>query len=207
MKNELNESILMTISAPILSGRSLEAFIDNLKDWKEVGLLSKWSKSRLATKIKLYVEGIDAPYIVNITGLSVEKSDLPKGRTKIKKALAKTMVGKVKSPFRVFNTFSQVGFEDIFETFLDTVEDDFDRDKARKANISDEEWNKFEQEMNTRISQAKKTLKKMKLVEKFQEKILSSSIGINLGGDINKMMGESAKLFSLKEELLMNVRT
>jgi len=189
--NRMNESVLYTITSPILSGRSLQVFSDNMKEWKDTGLITKWKKNRLGSKIHVYFNFAPEPYIVSITGLAIDRADIPRGRKAQKLSLAQSMTGKIKSPFRFFRSFNQEGFADIFESLLDVFEDDIDRDKSKPKGMEDEEWEELKEKIESNIVKAKKALKKMKLVEQLQNKMLSSNIDIKLdGSDFANMIKE-----------------
>lgn len=175
---QINETLMVTITRPLMSGKALQAFNQELKRWKEVGLISKWQKNRLFSKVKIYITGIDEPYIMNITNIMGEDPD-DKGKSK-KEKLKGRLVGKVKSPYRWFSTFKQWGFYDIVEKMFDMIEEDVEKDKPRPANMDDAEWEVKEEAFYKMLATAKKKMQVFK-------KIDSGDFQLNVGVDGGKM--------------------
>lgn len=162
-KKEVNEALGMTISHPLLSGKALEVFTAEMKRWKEAGFLTKWQKDRFFTKIKLYFKGIENPYVINITALAGK--DEEEGNT-AKAKFKSRLIGKVKSPFRFFQTFNNWGFYDIIEKLFDMIEDDVDKGKPqKKQKLEDEEAQKWEEEFNKTMAEARRKVMVFKQID------------------------------------------
>lgn len=142
MNNQLNESVLGTIKNPVLSGKGLEIFVKEMKSWKEAGFITKWQKNRLFSTINIYLKGIKKPYKISITGfLSKDLSYGANLRAKNKSRL----VGKIKSPFKLFYSFKAWGFYEIMEKLFEIVEQDIQKGNPQKK-MSEKEAEKWTEE-------------------------------------------------------------
>jgi len=163
---EINEALGNTIAHPILAGKAQQAFTTELKRWKEAEFITKWQKNKFFSKVRIYVKGIDQPYVINITHTLGKKDQ--EGET-AKEKFKSRLIGKVKSPFRFFHTFNNWGYYEIVEKLFDIIEDDVDKGKPQKKkglDLDSDEAQKFEADMAKSMAEAKRKVSIFKQIDK-----------------------------------------
>ena len=174
----INEGLLMTIMHPILSGEGIRMFEKELRRWKEIGFISKWKKNRFFSEITIYIEGIHSPYVIDIKGmLPYNKAE---GETR-KEKLKSLYYGKIKSPYRSFKSFNQVGFYEIMEKFFDTLEEDVTKGKPQEElNLDDKEADKWEREFMKKLKTAKSKVNVFRQIDK-------GNFDVKVGMNVNEL--------------------